>query len=97
MSDWQYRPADATDGNYVNRVQLTWSAVNGATVYRVFRCKDGDQTCGLLIGFPKTDTFNDTKGKPGTVYYYRLRACKTNKGSDFSVSDQGHRGIKTHL
>jgi len=82
----------ATDGSYDDRVQLTWTAVGNATVYRVFRCLDTGRTCGSPIGFPKTDIFEDDGGKPGTVYFYRLRACTSTHCSNFSVGDSGYRG-----
>ena len=82
----------ATDGSYQDRVEVTFNAVEGAAIYRVFRCMDTGQTCGLPIGFPKTNFFNDRKGDPDTVYYYRVRACTPDNCSLFSVANSGHRG-----
>ena len=83
---------NATDGAFENRVEITWNAVDGATVYRVFRCLDTGQTCGWPIGFSKTTGFDDRRGDPGKVYYYRLRACRTNICGNFSVANSGYRG-----
>jgi len=82
---------DATDGAYADRVRVTFSPVTGATVYRIFRCSNDDYNCGAPIGFPTTGSFDDTKGNPGTVYYYRVRACMASICGDFSDSDAGHR------
>lgn len=79
---------NASDGIYVKRVQLNWNKVDDATVYRVYRCSDGGQSCGAPIGYPKTTTFNDFNGIPGEVYYYRIKACATNC-SVFSSADTG--------
>ncbi|MCK5360937.1 MAG: hypothetical protein KAJ95_09950, partial [Gammaproteobacteria bacterium] len=79
----------ATDGTFSDRVRVTFNPVAGAKVYRVFRCLSAGQTCGSPIGFPKTGTFDDTKGVPGTVYYYRVRACNATACSLFSAFNKG--------
>jgi len=79
----------ATDGTFPDRVRVTFNTVAGATVYRVFRCVTAGQTCGLPIGFPKNGSFDDTKGVPGTVYYYRVRACNSEGCGKFSAANTG--------
>ena len=81
----------ATDGTYTDRVQLTWTTVQNAIMYRVFRCLTNGRTCGSPIGFTKSDFFEDTRAKPGRVYFYRLKACTTANCSNFSVLDTGYR------
>ncbi len=81
----------ATDGTYTNRVHVTFNTVPGATVYRVFRCPNTGPDCGLPIGYPKTGVFDDRKGLPGMVYYYRVRACNLTTCGLFSVANAGHR------
>ena len=81
----------ATDGTYSDRVQISWDGVEGAIVYRVFRCQDTGPLCGMPIGFPHGTSFDDRKGDPGTVYYYRIKACTTKHCSKFSVLNAGHR------
>jgi hypothetical protein len=82
----------ATDGDFADRVRLTFNTVPGATVYRVFRCLTRGPSCGSPIGFPKTGVFDDRKGNPGVIYFYRIRACTPTVCSQFSVADAGHRG-----
>lgn len=79
----------ATDGTFADRVRVTFNTVAGATVYRVFRCISAGQTCGSPIGFPKVGSFDDTKGNPGTVYYYRVRACTSTTCGKFSSANTG--------
>ena len=79
----------ATDGSFSDKVRVTFNTVAGATVYRVFRCLTAGQTCGSPIGFPKTGSFDDTKGVPGTVYYYRVRACTPAICGKFSSANTG--------
>ncbi len=86
----------ASDGTYSDRVHITWKSVEGPTVFRVFRCLDRDiSSCSLTLGFPKTTSFNDTKGDAGTVYYYRIRGCIVNTCSNYSFANAGHRGNST--
>jgi len=85
----------ATDGTYTDKVRVTFDTVAGATVYRVFRCLSTGQTCGTPIGYPKAGVFDDTKGNPGTVYYYRVRACTSTACGLFSAANTGFR--KTEL
>ena len=70
-------------------MRITFNTVEGATVYRVFRCVTAGQTCGSPIGFPKTGTFDDTGGVGGTVYFYRVRACTPTTCGKFSSANTG--------
>ncbi len=83
----------ATDGTFSDKVRVTFNTVAGATVYRVFRCMTSGQTCGSPIGFPKTGVFDDTRGIPGTVYYYRVRACNTTTCGKFSTANTGFSSV----
>jgi len=85
----------ATDGSFEDRVQITFNTVDGATVYRVFRCLDKGYTCGLPIAYPTMGRFDDRKGDAGTVYYYRVKACRVSTCGKFSAANAGHRG-ETH-
>ena len=82
----------ATDGTFSDRVRISFNPVDGAMVYRVFRCLDMGDTCGLPIGYPKTGTFDDTRGDFGTVYFYRVKACTSQLCGKFSVANTGYRG-----
>ena len=85
----------ATDGVYADRVQLTWTAVDNATVYRVFRCLTTGRSCGAPIGFTTSDIFEDTNGAADKIYFYRLKACTTSHCSNFSLLDTGYRGAES--
>jgi len=83
----------ATDGTFTDRVRVTFNTVADATVYRLFRCLTIGQTCGSPIGFPKTGTFDDTRGVAGTVYFYRVRACTKTSCGKFSAANTGFSSI----
>jgi hypothetical protein len=74
----------ASDGVFTDRVAISWTAVNGATSYEVFR--DG----GLLTTVTST-SHNDTSAAIGTVYSYQVKACNSAGCSALSPADHGHR------
>jgi len=85
----------ATDGTILDRVNISWNGVEGASLYRVFRCLDKGQTCGSPIGFPNGTSFDDTGAPPNTVYYYRVKACELQHCSKFSVANAGHNNLSS--
>ena len=76
-------PAGLTATPANARVALTWSAVAGATKYRVFRSTDA-AVDGLALGSVTTTAFKDYKVTNGTTYYYRVLAA--NAGGDGPLS-----------
>lgn len=99
----------ATDGVYGDRVRITWSAVPGATEYRVYR-----NTVNVASGAaPVSPWISDTafsdltaaasimptgcSGGSSSVYYYWVRARNHCGESDLSVSDSGYRGATKAL
>ncbi len=81
----------ATDGNFSDRVRVTFNSVPGAVVYRVYRCLTTAEKCGSPIGFPKTGVFDDKMTVSGQVYYYRVRACTRATCGKYSIADPGYR------
>ncbi|MGD9955680.1 MAG: hypothetical protein AB7V23_06405 [Candidatus Nanopelagicales bacterium] len=59
----------ATPGS--GSMSLTWTAVSGATAYRVYRG-------GVLVGSPATNAFTDTGLTNGTSYSWTVAAVKDN-------------------
>jgi len=73
----------ATPGN--GQVALTWTAVSGATGYRVYRStSSGSQ--GSSIATPTGASYTDTSVTNGTTYYYIVTA--TNTGGESAASSQ---------
>ncbi len=77
--------------NVVNGVKVTWSAVTGATGYRVYRRGAGAKTWTYLGTFSSSKTYyvdygKDSNGKNigmknGEYYRYTVRATNENRGS----------------
>jgi len=84
--------APSSDGDYTDRVQVTWDAAGGATSYEVYRATSagGAKT---KIGTPSSTSFDDTGIVVGTTYTYWVKACNTWVCSDYSGADDGHAGL----
>jgi hypothetical protein len=74
----------ASDGTYLSRVALSWSAAGGATSYEVYR--DGG-----LLATVTTTSYDDTAGVAGTVYSYEVNACNGTGCSAASAPNTGCR------
>jgi len=69
-------PAGVTAQGGVGQVSLSWSAVAGATSYRVFRgtSAGGEGSTAYATGIAST-TWTDTSATNGTKYYYTVMAA----------------------
>jgi fibronectin type 3 domain-containing protein len=81
----------ATDGTLVTAVRVEWSAVEGATGYRVFR-RMGTQP-PMMVGISPSPSFNDNSAIPGTVFKYSVRAVAGATQSPPSAEDEGWRNV----
>ena len=81
----------ATDGTLQDRVQVAWSAVTGATGYKVFR---GASASTLVqIGTATASPYDDTSAVPGVNYLYAVRAVTGAGDSALSGTDAGFRAL----
>ncbi len=71
----------ATAGN--KSVKLSWSAVSGATKYRVQRYIN---SAWSTVSYPTTNSYTDTGLTNGTTYKYRVLAYVNNAWSSASAS-----------
>lgn len=85
----------ASNGTYVDRVAVGWSAVAGATHYRVFRATTNIAAASTPISdWLTTPPFDDTTAVPGTGYFYWVRAAVNAEGehpSGFGAPVKGAR------
>ena len=79
----------ASDGTSTAGVIVSWSAVAGATSYKVYR--DGAATAIATVIAP---TFTDTMTVAGTPYSYVVRASAAAGLSAPSSADVGYRNIQ---
>ena len=81
----------ASDGTYSDKVLVTWSAVSGATSYKVYRNTVNNSATASYRGSVTASPFNDTWAEPGVVYYYWVKASKAVGDSAFSLVNGGYR------
>ncbi|MCP4638991.1 MAG: hypothetical protein GY851_01085 [bacterium] len=92
----------ATDGMYKGRVRVTWSAVDTAQAYRVFRGTREDFTDAEFIGEVTADLFFDdysadvrklngcTPSLEAVTYFYQVFAEDGSKAATLVGSDTGY-------
>jgi hypothetical protein len=89
-------PADvsASDGTYLDRVAVSWSAASGATAYEVWRNTVDDSSSATAIATGVAGTgYDDAGAAAGITYYYWVKAVGASGTSGFSASDYGYRGV----
>jgi len=97
-----YRPRDlalglspqnvvASDGEYPDKVLVSWDSLVDATEYKVFRSVSGDPDTAkeiAIVDEPAT-SYDDIKAAHGTVYNYWVKGSNIGSESTFSSSDDG--------
>ncbi len=67
---------NATDGDFEDRIQVTWSDVAGETSYQIYRCGSSsiDSCTTAIATLPADeDSYEDSSAETiGSLYYYRL-------------------------
>jgi S-formylglutathione hydrolase FrmB len=78
----------ASDGTYMDKVEVTWAASPGATSYTIYRATQrwGTKTA---LGTISDTTYDDTTALAGRIYYYYIKATNAYGTSGFSVYDTG--------
>jgi len=82
----------ASDGMYSDKVKVTWDAVSGATVYKVYRA---GSVGGIKTQISSTSStqYNDTTAVTASTYYYWVITCIGSNCSGYSAHDSGWRGF----
>jgi len=79
----------ATDGDYSDRVMVTWNTNDDADYYNIYRSTSVGGT-KTYLGNQTSASFNDYTALIQVVYYYWLKACSNTNGcSDFSSYNSG--------
>jgi len=81
----------ASDGDYPDKVIVSWQAVEGATNYLVYRASSQDGPYSPIADVEET-SYEDTNVVPGTTYWYKVRACNADACSPLSSADSGRAG-----
>ena len=91
------RPAapTVTISRYNGKAKLSWSAIDSADKYYIYRSTDG-KTYDYIAKTTKL-SYNDTKSASGTKYYYRVRAVAVINDTDVESAGSTAKSIKTRL
>jgi hypothetical protein len=85
---------DASDGIYMDKVQISWDQTEGAAYYEVYRTaadsppENGDQPLADDVSIIRYDDFSTEEN---ITYYYWVKACNSAGCSDFSDFNDGWR------
>jgi len=80
----------ASDGDYTDRVHITWAAVDYATYYKVYRSAT-ELGVKSLLSQPTGTSYDDFSATVDTTFYYWVKAFNDYGGSDYSAYDTGYR------
>jgi hypothetical protein len=83
----------ASDGTYLDRVEVTWTVSSWPTSYKVYRSSSLAGTKAYL-GRTFLPPYNDRTALPGKTYYYWVKAANTFGTSEFSLPDEGYRSTR---
>ncbi len=83
----------ASDGDFLDKVRITWDMVPEAEEYRAFRCTNSNTTssCASRGAWQSGSSYDDTSAEAGTTYWYRVKAKNDAAESLFSHPDAGNR------
>ncbi len=81
----------ASDGEFTDKVQISWYGVGGEISYKVFR-NTVNSTLGAitLTESDLSSPFEDTTALHNTEYYYWVQACDVSGCSVYSQPDTGY-------
>ena len=80
----------ASDGAYLDKVQLTWDDTFSATSYNVYWWTSATPP-GALLGTTASNSYDDATIGYGDPRYYWVVACNDSGCGDHSASDSGFR------
>ncbi len=83
----------ASDGDYTDRVRVSWNSSSGASGYEVWRHISNSSGSASKIGDPLSSPYDDTTAVAGTTYYYWVKAVNAGGTSGFSSSDSGYLAL----
>jgi fibronectin type 3 domain-containing protein len=86
----------ATDGEFADKIVVTWEPGHGADSYELYRRLDGSEEEFTLIAETDNTEFVDTTAEAGKFYLYKARSKNEAGFSGFSNKDSGYRGDIPH-
>lgn len=87
----------ASDGDYSDRVQISWMPSVGASSYEIWRATNNQLSAALLQATVSTTTWDDTTATPAAVYYYWVMGRNSLGAGPAAGPDNGFRAIDRGL
>jgi hypothetical protein len=85
----------ASDGTNLNGVYLTWTGVNGATSYEIWRSLlPNAETAVRIADKNMSATYTDSEAVPGVTNYYWVAVSGAPNQTWFSTTDGGWRSAR---
>jgi fibronectin type 3 domain-containing protein len=84
----------ATDGQYPDKIAVTWNAIPGITSYEVYRTETLASAPGndqLLVTVKSKAYYDDKTAQAGKTYFYYVKAVNAYGKSELSAPDAGYR------
>ncbi len=84
---------NASDGEYNDKINISWNSVGGADYFKVYRNEIADaSTSSLIADLVEGLSFNDTGVAIEKEYYYWVKACQISEEicSDYSIMESGY-------
>ncbi len=75
------RQVQASQGNFADRITVTWSDVPQATAYQLQRQNPGESSF-IDLAFSQRASFDDSSVRPNAAYRYRIVTLIDNRKSD---------------
>jgi len=88
---------DASDGDYTDKVRISWNSVSGATHYKVYRARSSGETKVALSGWQTSTSYDDTSADFCWFYSYWVKAATSSSGdnaSGYSSYNTGWRRLE---
>lgn len=81
----------ASDGAFIDKIQVDWDGVSGATNYELYRNTSDAAAGSTLLTTTITPGYADNAVTVGLTYWYFVKACDLDGCSDYSLSNSGYR------
>ena len=89
------KTVNASDGEYSDKVVISWSVNTKADSYNLYRATSENGTYSVLIENTTETTFDDTTAIKETIYYYKIRSVYNDTEGDYSNIEIGYFGSTT--
>jgi hypothetical protein len=88
----------ATDGQYSDKIQISWDEVAGATGYRIYRAADISGPYTELLPQPTGCFYVDEDDiELDQVYWYKVQARCALGPSDYSLAEDGYAHLVSEV